>query len=100
MKNVIDQENLDLFEKTQIEKALQQQKIINKSNVEGRLNLRFEHKTEKNKDGTPLRCRQTGQVKTWKTRPEDFKIPVKHGLKTSFYIDNFENKNNNDWVIV
>lgn len=56
--------------------------------------MRFEyrkelwHKTAKNSDGTPTRCRVNGQCKTWKTRPEDFRLPVKHGLKECFYIDN------------
>lgn len=42
----------------------------------------FEHVTEKNKDGTPLRVRRNGKTKTWKTRPDEFSIPVKHGLYT------------------
>ena len=48
----------------------------------------FEHVTLKNKDGTPARCRASGQCKVWKTRPDDFKLPVKHGMYNSFYIDN------------
>lgn len=46
----------------------------------------FEHVTLKNADKTPLRCRVNGQCKTWSTRPESFRLPVKHGLKTCFYI--------------
>jgi hypothetical protein len=46
----------------------------------------FWHKTLKNSDGTPVRCRVNGKCQTWKTRPEDFKLPVKHGLKQCFYI--------------
>ena len=46
----------------------------------------LEHATIKNADGTPARCRVTGKVKFWKTRPSDFKVPVKHGLYQSFYI--------------
>ena len=57
----------------------------------------FEHVTIKNKDGTPTRCRAMGQCKTWKTRPDDFKLPVKHGLYNSFYITN---DNANEWVAV
>ena len=56
----------------------------------------FEHKTAKNKDGTPLRCRAMGQCKVWKTRPDDFKLPVKYGMYNSFYIDN---SNANDWNV-
>jgi hypothetical protein len=46
----------------------------------------LEHKTLKNADKTPLRCRVNGNVKTWKTRPKDFQIPVKYGIKACFYI--------------
>ena len=45
------------------------------------------HNTLKNADGTPVRLRSTGQCKTWKTRPEEFKLPVKHGLRDHFYLD-------------
>ena len=44
------------------------------------------HVTLRNSDGTPLRCRSNGVCKTWKTRPDEFKLPVKHGLRTCFYI--------------
>lgn len=47
---------------------------------------RFEHKTEKNADGSPVRCRANGACKTWVTRPSEFRLPVKHGLKNTFYI--------------
>lgn len=46
----------------------------------------FEHATIKNADGTPARCRAMGECKTWKTRPDEFKLPVKHGMYQSFYI--------------
>jgi len=46
----------------------------------------FQHVTLKNADGTPLRCRVNGKCKTWKTRPNDFRLPVKYGLKECFYI--------------
>lgn len=44
------------------------------------------HVSAKNADGTPLRCRVNGACKTWKTRPDDFRLPVKHGLRNCFYI--------------
>ena len=47
----------------------------------------IEHKTLKNADKTPLRARVNGRIKTWKTRPGDFLLPMKHGLKSCFYID-------------
>ena len=28
------------------------------------------------------RYRRNGKTETWKTRPDDFRIPVKHGLKS------------------
>jgi hypothetical protein len=45
------------------------------------------HVTMKNKDGTPMRVRVSGACKTWKTRPEEFRLPVKYGLRESGYID-------------
>lgn len=56
----------------------------------------FEHKRFKNSDGTPMRCRVNGRCQTWKTRPDDFKLPVKYGLKTCFYIDPI---NAHEWSI-
>lgn len=32
------------------------------------------------------RWRVSGQVKTWKTRPDEVKVPIKYGLRTSTYI--------------
>jgi hypothetical protein len=34
-------------------------------------------------------CRTMGQLKTWKTRPNEFRLPVKHGMSKygSAYID-------------
>lgn len=45
------------------------------------------HKTLKNADGiSAVRCRVNGECKTWKTKPNAFKLPVKYGLKQCFYI--------------
>lgn len=41
----------------------------------------------KNTDGTPQRWRVNGKVKTFKTRPNDFSIPVKRGLREYGYVD-------------
>lgn len=57
---------------------------------------KFYHKTEKNSDGTAVRCRWNGVCKTWKTRTDDFSLPVKYGLKTCFYLTPF---NCEDWEI-
>jgi hypothetical protein len=48
-----------------------------------------------NRDGTPVRCRVNGRCKTWKTRPDDFRLPVKYGLKECFYITP---SNAHEWV--
>lgn len=44
------------------------------------------HKTLKNRDGSALRARVNGKCKTWSTRPLDFRLPMKHGLRDCFYI--------------
>lgn len=49
---------------------------------------KFEHITAKNADGSRLRCRRNGKTKVWKTRPDDFEIPVKHGMYAYGYIHN------------
>lgn len=54
------------------------------------------HITRKNADGTPARCRVTGCCKVWKTRPTEFKLPVKHGMYDSFYITH---ENEHEWAI-
>lgn len=46
----------------------------------------FYHTSLKNADGTPVRCRVNGKCKTWKTRPTEFRLPVKYGLRDCFYI--------------
>jgi hypothetical protein len=55
----------------------------------------FYHVKLRNADGTAVRCRVNGACKTWKTRPDDFRLPVKYGLKDCFYI---EPGNAADWL--
>lgn len=55
---------------------------------------RFESTTMYNADKTPVRVRRNGKTKTWKRSPEKFRIPVKHGLRTCFYITE---QNSNNW---
>ena len=57
------------------------------------------HKTLKNADKTPMRVRVSGKVQTWKTRAEDFKIPVKHGIYENGYIDNCFIRNASEWEV-
>lgn len=46
------------------------------------------HKWRNNTDGTPMRARVNGKCKTWKSkdRINEFRIPMKHGLKECFCI--------------
>ena len=44
------------------------------------------HVINRNSDGTPQRWRVNGAVKTWKTRPNEVRIPVKHGLYSYDYL--------------
>jgi hypothetical protein len=37
----------------------------------------------------PVRWRRNGKTKTWKTRPGEFQIPIKHGLRSYDYITNW-----------
>ena len=62
--------------------------------------LNFKHKVFKNKDGTPVRARANGKLKTWKREPNMFCLPCKHGLRTYFYIKNYEDNNASDWELV
>ena len=48
------------------------------------------HVTNKNSDGTPQRWRVNGAVKTWKTRPNEVKIPVKYGMYSYDYVTHRE----------
>jgi len=46
----------------------------------------FYSRTLTNADGSPLRVRVSGQCKTWKTRPDEFRIPVKYGMYENGYL--------------
>lgn len=50
----------------------------------------FHHNTNRNADGTCQRWRSNGAVKVWKSaaRADDFRLPVKYGLRGYTYIDN------------
>ena len=47
-----------------------------------------EHDTLKNADGTPMRFRVAGAVKTWKKNPERIRVPMKRGLYETGYLVN------------
>lgn len=42
----------------------------------------FYHRDHRNADGTAARWRRNGRTQTWKTRPDDYRVPVKYGLKS------------------
>jgi len=56
----------------------------------------FYHKTIKDSKGQPIKAKRNGKNKLWKTRPNDFQIPVKRGLYEFGYITQ---ENYNDWRI-
>ena len=43
---------------------------------------------QKDSRGNPSKVRVSGKCQTWKTRPDDFSLPVKFGLYESFRIVN------------
>lgn len=57
----------------------------------------FEHVKNKGSDKQPVRCRATGKCQVWVTRPNDFKLPVKHGMHNNFYITL---DNAHEWIAV
>lgn len=44
------------------------------------------HVENRNHDNSPQRWRVNGKVKTWKTRPNEVKVPVKNGLRNCDYV--------------
>lgn len=54
------------------------------------------HRTARNSDGSPVRCRVNGQVKRWKRRPNEFRLPVKYGLRECFYLTH---RNAAEWTV-
>ena len=49
-------------------------------------NVVFAMNDKRNADGTCVRWRVNGKIKTWKTRPGEFRLPVKHGMYDFGYI--------------
>jgi len=53
-------------------------------------NLRLDqilyHVSNRNADDTPQRWKVNGKVKTWKTKPEAVRVPIKHGLRSGDYL--------------
>lgn len=55
------------------------------------------HRTRRNSDGTALRARTNGRCKVWATRPDEFRLPMKHGMYEAFYITEH---NADNWSLV
>ena len=49
-------------------------------------NQEFYSRLERTRTGFPLRVRVSGKCKTWRSRPNEFRLPVKFGLNQSLYI--------------
>lgn len=45
------------------------------------------HVSNRNSDGTAQRWKVNGKPKTWKTRPDEVRVPLKHGLYAFDYLD-------------
>lgn len=60
--------------------------ITKQQAIEARYAQVFHHRRKRNSDGSPVRVRVSGRCKTWKTRPDEFSLPVKYGLYESGYI--------------
>lgn len=45
-------------------------------------NTEFHEANSTRQDGTCYRWRKNGALKLWKTRPDDFRQPVKYGLRS------------------
>jgi hypothetical protein len=56
----------------------------------------FYHMSMKNADGTALQARRNGKTQTWKTRPAEFRVPVKHGL---YDYDQITERNACSWTM-
>jgi hypothetical protein len=58
---------------------------------------RLYHRTKTMADGSPLSVRVMGRCITWKSRPDEYRLPVKFGLSKSFYITDV---NAGDWTTI
>lgn len=71
--------------------------ITRQTAINSYLGQTFYHVELKNSDGTALRGRVNGKCRLWKTRLDEFRLPMKHGLFECFYIDQ---ANADEWSAV
>jgi hypothetical protein len=57
----------------------------------------IQHVTLKNADGTPMKFRVSGSVKTWKREPYRVRIPIKRGLCETGYLTNGSWESGRNW---
>lgn len=55
----------------------------------------FYHSTSRNNSGRAHRVRVSGKMKTWKTRPDEFRVPWKYGLYDN---GEFTHRNVHEWL--
>lgn len=54
------------------------------------------HISVKDSRGNPMKVRVNGKCKIWKTRPNEFRLPVKYGLYEYGYITHL---NADEWYV-
>ena len=55
------------------------------------------HKDLKDSRGHSVRARVNGQLKLWVTRPDEFQLPMKHGMYDTFHLTQ---DNADQWTLV
>lgn len=53
------------------------------------------HVTLRTRAGASVRIRVNGRVQLWKTRPDEFRLPCKHGLREWYQLDQ---TNAHEWI--
>lgn len=76
--------------------AKQAQGIIDRQTVV-RIGGHVYNKYYINADGSPLTVRITGRVQTWRTRPEEFRVPWKYGM---YMYGEITHQNADDWTTI
>lgn len=70
--------------------------VVKATAVNARHGTIFYHRTERNADGTAVRCRVMGKCKTWVRSPQAYRLPVKYGMYQSFYLTH---RNSDVWLV-
>jgi len=54
------------------------------------------HKDLKDSQGHSMRARVNGKIQLWKTRPTEFRLPMKHGMYDTFQLTHL---NADQWTL-